>query len=415
MTLKTENEFITALIRKQITVKEIFDSNFDTRSLKYNADIYDWVINYYQENDKLPDMDLLSTRFPVFMEVEVSNSPKEILTALKRGFEVDLFQRDLHGAVNIIQKTGNVKQAKAFLENQLMLYDNDETKDVFDLIGEGEELLTYYEERQKAANQNSGVGIPTGFGLELDVWLNGGLQKGNLYGILGPLGIGKSWSFMIIGGSAIRSNKTPFYLALEGTKEKEGYRGLTTLTGISNTGLHGAALEKDDVVKAIRKLKTDFPEQKFWIAVHGSREFYTPTILYQKIIKYKPDLVLVDYPSLMSTGNNNAAGWEEEAIISRRLKTMATSFNIPIVAILQGNRGSAQKEELEATDSSYYGPMRDFDAVLGITKVKGMEFTIQINDIKGRDAYGRFKAYYQTNWDKGKIKFLEHVTENAQF
>jgi replicative DNA helicase len=266
---------------------------------------------------------------------------------------------------------------------------------------------------------NGSVGIPTGFGREFDDWLNGGSQGGNLYGILAPLGVGKTWSSMVIGGAALDSGKDPFMLFLEGNLEKEGYRSLSVGTSISNSGLHTGTLELEDVKHALEvfKRKARATNSHYYLALHGNRSVYTPSLFRSKLVRYKPGIAIIDYLALMGlkTGDKLVDEWQVYSFISRELKKMAVSFDIPIWVTLQGNRGSNNKEQLSADDSSYYNLQRDFDGIIGISKVKGKQYVIRLNAVKGRDSKEEFKALYRTNWDNGKVVFESYVEDDEAF
>lgn len=409
--LKTENHFVSAVVDEKLPIKTVLRANFESTWLTHHGDIWDWILNYYQTNDGLPSKELLQTRYPAFQFDLPKDNPDEILDALREGSEGDRLYKDIGEAVNLLQKpNSNPKTVIAFLEQKLQKYNGIVEQDVFDLTDEEDsaKLIAKYAERKQQLADTGNVGIPTGMGSEMDKWLNGGLQKGNLYGVLAPLGTGKTWIANIIGASALKNGYTPFLLALEGTLEKEGYRTLTTVTGLSNSKLHTATAHDMDLDDSIKKLKK-FAERfggHYYLAVHGNRVVYTPTLLRQNLIKYLPDICIVDYPGLMGTKEGTGADeWAEHMAISRNLKRIAVSLNIPLVATMQGNRASTMAEFLQANDASNFGPLRDYDGVFGMTVSQQDKRLVRIGGVKGRDTQGDFRAYYQSDWDNGKILF----------
>lgn len=409
--LKTENQFVTAVVEEQLPIKTILRANFESTWLTHHGDIWDWLLNYYQTNNKLPSKELLQTRYPAFQVDTVKDNPAEILDALREGSKGDRIYQDINEAVTLLQKPNvNPDTVIAFLETKLQKYNGIVEQDVFDLTSEEDaaKLKAEYEERKKQLIETGHVGIPTGMGTEMDTWLNGGLQKGNLYGVLAPLGTGKTWIAQIMAASALRNGFSPFILALEGTLEKEGYRTLTTVTELSNSRLHTATapdMDFDDSIKRLRQLAEKF-NGHYYLALHGNRTVYTPTLLRQNLIKYLPDIAIVDYPGLMGTKEGTGADeWAEHMAISRGLKRIAVSLNIPIVATMQGNRASTMAEFLQANDASNFGPLRDYDGVFGMTVSQQDKRLVRIGGVKGRDTQGDFRAYYQSDWDRGKILF----------
>jgi replicative DNA helicase len=419
--IKVENEFVCDILEGKLTFEQLIRTNFEAGFLEYNGEIYEWLLNYKLTNDNLPSLELVQTRYPEFQTTETNNNPVEVIEALRKNSEMDRFIATVTKANNILVKTASVEASRNYLSSELEKFDNNSEQDVFDLSTDedAEKLLQYYEIRRKSMLEHGTVGIPSGFGKEFDNWLNGGSIKTNLYGILAPLGVGKTWSSMIIGGAALDYGVDPFMLFLEGNLEKEGYRSLSVGTTISNSSLHTAQLEVEDVAKAIDLFKRKAREHNshYYLAVHGNRSVYTPSILRSKLVKYKPGIAIIDYLALMGlkTGDRLVDEWQVYSYISRELKKMAVGFDIPIWVTLQGNRGSNSKEQLSADDSSYYNLQRDFDAIIGISKVKGKQYLIRLNAVKGRDSKDEFKALYRTNWDNGKVVFESYVDEDSEF
>ena len=404
---KIESEFITGILEEKID-KEIFD-NFDVRNLKVYADVFEWLFTYIKQNTKLPTIELVKTRFPKFISVAVINDPKEIVKALRVNAEHDIFNQDLIATVNILKKTGDVKKAKSFLSERIDLPIEDSRPDVYEITSDKFEIgKDDFIARKKALVSGGQVGIPSGFGQEFDNFIGGGWENGNLYGVTGITGIGKSWIAGVMATAAMRAKYSPFYLALEGNITREYYRTLSIATEISNSETRSGKLDYDQFEWAEKRLRDIAKEtdSKFWLATFGDREYYTPQVLRQKIRQYKPSLVIVDYITLMSPNNDGTNDWEAFLNISKQLAVMAKGLNIPIVAILQGTISSSGKNELDIGDiASSKGMSRDFDEILGLTRVKGKQYWIRVNSMKARDGVGNYSAYYQTNWDKGQIKF----------
>lgn len=418
--LKTENQFITALVEGKLTIEQILRSNFDGSWLQHRADVYDWLLIYWQTNGKLPSKDLVESRYPDFTFTEVVDNPVEIVDALRKNSELDRFVSDLSKTSTILANTQSAEAARNFLIAQLEKYDTNTDQDVFDLTSgeDSDKLLALYREKRGKVERGEKIFIPSGLGPEFDGWLGGGWKPGDLIGVLAPLGTGKSWLSMLFAGAAMKSGFSPFILALEGNVEKESYRSLTTLTHVQNSDLHTGMLPEIEFEFALRRIKeiSDQTGAKYYLALHGSREIYTPTTLRQKLIKYDPDLGIVDYLSLMAiTMKTQPDDWAEFSAISKSLKRIAVSLGIPLIATLQGNRASLTKESLDANDSSYFGILRDFDIVMGAQKVKGKKYVLRWNTVKGRDQEDVFDAYYRTNWNTGKTEFAGYVEEDETF
>lgn len=414
MTLKTENEFITSILENKITISEILDASFQPSWLKNNFEIFEYIQNYWGDNKNLPTLDLIQTRFPLFETVEIKNNPKELLLAIKKGSELDRINQDLKRAITLLQNSGDVRKVRDYLTKQLEKYTDSDIQDVYNLTDPKFTLSDTYKKRNDAFLTNGQVGIPTGFGKELDSFLNGGLTEGNLYYILGYSGIGKSWSNLILGRSAIENGKNVLFAGLESLLEKEYYRFLTVMTEISNTGLLSGKINLQDFIEKEKELK-ERARANFYLATWGDREDYTVRDILRNVNKYKPDLLLVDYLSLL-TKNSKEEGWKDLKGVSKALKAIAVGKKIPVVAIVQSNSSTFDKEEITIDSSSESkGINTDADFMLGITKVKGKNNMLRINSAKERDSENKFSGIYQTNWDSGKIKFLTFDNGENEF
>jgi len=415
--LSIESEFISDIISGKLSIDAINKTNFEPNYLEYNGEIYEWLFDYVNLNSELPTLELVQTRYPEFRFIETKNNPDQLIDAIRKNSELDRFKSAVTKSSTLLQNSGSVDVARNYLTTELEKFNGNTEQDVFDLSKEDDSNIVFEIYKEKLAKIESGekIFIPSGLGKEMDNWLNGGWRGGDLIGVLAPLGTGKSWLSMLFASSAMKNKFSPFILALEGTLEKESYRSITTLAGTPNSDLHTAMLPELDFAKALVQIRNIAQETgtHYYLALHGTREVYTPSVFRQKLIKYKPGLAIVDYLSLMALSQKvGADDWAEFSAISKSLKRIAVSLEIPVIATLQGNRASLTKDSLDANDSSYFGILRDFDIVLGLAKVKGKKFILRINSVKGRDQEDVFDGYYRTDWNTGKTEFAGAVDEN---
>lgn len=94
------------------------------------------------------------------------------------------------------------------------------------------------------------------------------------------------------------------------------------------------------------------------------------TDLQAKIEAYHPDLVVVDAVQYLSNGKGEVKNdWKFQSVLSRSLKRMAVSYNLPIIAIHQANRakeGEGDLDDLAFSDSW----ARDSDVLIKVKKIK---------------------------------------------
>lgn len=117
----------------------------------------------------------------------------------------------------------------------------------------------------------------------------------------------------------------------------------------------------------------------------GSR---TATGVYAETIRHKPDLVIVDYISLLETGRTGSEKhWQQIGQISRELKLNAQTLGIPVIAAAQTNRDSV-KEGVKLETIAFSSAIgMDSDIVLGLMQDEDMraEEKMEVVMVKNRD------------------------------
>jgi replicative DNA helicase len=63
--------------------------------------------------------------------------------------------------------------------------------------------------------------------------------------------------------------------------------------------------------------------------------------VYSEILKYSPDLVCIDYLSLMETPRNAKSMWEAVTYLTQHLKQLARTLPMPILSVAQTNIGGS--------------------------------------------------------------------------
>lgn len=117
----------------------------------------------------------------------------------------------------------------------------------------------------------------------------------------------------------------------------------------------------------------------------GSR---TAMGIFAETIRYKPDLVVVDYISLLETAKAGAEQhWQKIGNISRELKLNAQTIGVPVVAAAQTNRDSV-KEGVKLETIAFSSSIgMDSDIVLGLQQDEDMKADeqMEIVMVKNRD------------------------------
>lgn len=194
---------------------------------------------------------------------------------------------------------------------------------------------TYSILEQRATNKND-KGYYTGM-TRFDM-ATAGLHPEELTTIGARPGVGKTILGMQWGLQIARNGKKILYTSLEMSVTQLCERILS-----SNTNIDGHRLRigniRDDEWQEITRASQVYSLDKFLID-KTSRNIQN---IRAKIIKYKPELVIIDYLQLLQPASREQSREREVAVITRDLKLMALEFKIPIVILSQLNRNAEGK------------------------------------------------------------------------
>ena len=136
----------------------------------------------------------------------------------------------------------------------------------------------------------------------------------------------------------------------------------------------------------------------------GSR---TATGIFAETVRHKPDIVVVDYISLLDAPNSvGDKSWQKIGHISRELKLNAQTLGVPVIAAAQTNRDSvAGGVKLETIAYSSAIGM-DSDLVVGLEQDDDMrlEQKMLVKLVKNRDGP---PGHVEMNWDMERMQFGE--------
>jgi replicative DNA helicase len=219
-------------------------------------------------------------------------------------------------------------------------------------------------------------GIGTGY-RSLDRFI-GGFDAGDLILVGGRPGMGKTAFAVDMAVRAARSGRGVYFHSLEMSHEQLMARILSMITADIGTGIAysdiiaGRYNEQGEAV--LRRAADHISDLPMHISDEGNGGLTTVAAEIKKARKYfaqydrSLDLVIVDYISLMSTGERYRGNRVLEiAEISRGLKVMAREESLPVVALTQLNRNVEARENKRPnmSDMRDSGSLeQDADAVL---------------------------------------------------
>jgi replicative DNA helicase len=324
----SEAKVISAVLNdKQMHV--LLQANLDN-ILRTHTDVWNFIRNYFDINSTVPPSSLVVEKFRDFQIIPDVGATKHHLDELQVEYLNDSLKDILRNAATDVQ-IGNGPQALEQLINKTSELKKNTSAirdvDVTDL----DSAVAYYENVQKM-KESGQIGIKTGLP-GFDNYLPSGIMPGQLGVFLAYPGIGKSWLALYFAVQAWKQGKSPLIISLEMSETEVRNR----VFAIMGEGLwsHRKLSNGEIEIDMLKKWHSDKIEGKpaFHIISNDSGGEVTPSVIRGKIDQYKPDFVIVDYLQLMSPNQKSDNETVRMKNLSRELKLMAISDEVPIIAI----------------------------------------------------------------------------------
>jgi replicative DNA helicase len=261
-----------------------------------------------------------------------------------------------------------------------------------------EDRIAEYEATDADDVKGINMGIPALDNLTM------GIQPHEYVTIMGWTGTGKSTLAQWMIYNSWAQGKTPMLVSLE-MEAKSLFRKWDTMaTNFKYHNLKAHDLREDEMAKWKTKAEEVKSRPNDIIVMDDIRDF-TVDRAYAELIRWQPDILYIDYITLMST--SRSAGrqtWEKIQYLTNNLKQIARVTNIPIVGVAQTNRLSADAgAEL---DNVAFGMsiIQDSDLVLGLYRNEDMKDNkqMQVKMLKNRDGMTLNTELY---WDMNTMDF----------
>lgn len=188
------------------------------------------------------------------------------------------------------------------------------------------------------AGEGQGNFVPSGFP-RLDVILGGGFIRSGLYIIGARPAMGKS-TFALNLADGIDGNI--LLVSLEMSPEQLTAKRVARLTGIPAAKLlHGAVTDED--WEKIAVANSALSEQGVFINARYDLTVQQIQLLAQSVPELRA--VIVDYLGLIQPATRGGSTYENVSAISRELKRLAISLNVPVICLCQLSRSVESRED----------------------------------------------------------------------
>lgn len=199
----------------------------------------------------------------------------------------------------------------------------------------------YMQIEEYMKTQGKASGISTGF-TALDA-MTGGFQKSNLVIIACRPSMGKTSFALNVASYAAIAQKAPVAIfSLEMSKQEVAMRLVSAESGISAQQIKDGNIREEDFDPLNRAMSN---LENAPIYIDDTPSITVPQVR-SKCRRIKDlKLVIIDYLGLMGTSGKADSRQNEVGELSRDLKALARTLNVPIIALAQLNRANTQRQD----------------------------------------------------------------------
>lgn len=321
---------------------------------------------YYNRYQQVPDVTVLQEKYPELGTVSVKGAARHYLASLKTEY---IEKRTDYLMKKASKKFEEEPAEKVLAELQFNLSKlNRFTQSVRDLditdyeLAEKRILAT----RELAQQRGGKVGIPLGVDF-VDQAYPTGMAPGHMIVLIGWPAKAKTWGAIHIACNAHEQGYKPLVVSLEMTPENMADRIYTTMgSGLFNASDFSRGEVNVDTFREFAHKRFQ-GKGRFSVVSNDGMADVTPNIVQGKIEQYQPDLLILDYAQLMSDNRKSEAMTPRMMNLSREVKNLATSNNIPVILITAATaEESSDRDRPPLLSSVAWSKSIEYDADLAI-------------------------------------------------
>lgn len=402
------------IISQILTSKDlsiVTDNNLTKDYFTEYSEEFQYIIDHYETYKTIPDIQTFLSEFNDIELVEVNEPARYLVDKIREEY---LYSK----TVPVVKKVaellkGDANEASRYLQSELVNLTPNYTTPFVDIIHSRDRIEVF---KDKSLNKDKWF-IPSGFEALDDII--GGWQCGEEFVVIfARTGNGKSWVLVKSMEHAFKMGKNVGYISPEMSADKIGYRFDTLHNNFSNSALirgDKSKVTEDEYNEYYEKLKKS--ENKFLVST--PRDFnnrITVSKLRVFVTANKLDVLAIDGITYMSDerykrGDNKTTTLTN---ISEDLMGLSCELKIPIIIVVQSNRGGIKDNDNDTPDIE---DIRDSDGIShNSTKVislkqKGDGLIMEIK--KHRDGRVGDKLCYIWDIDIGEFQYVKSLDENG--
>lgn len=373
---------------------------------------YDFIINHYSKYNQVPDMETFISKFQDFENVEVTESDNYLVDTIREEYLYSLSVPIIKHAAELLKEDAN--EAARYLHSELQNLNPSYKVNAVDIIQSDSRFEVF---KDKANNRENWF-IPTGF-KELDEII-GGWQAGEEFGVIfARTGQGKSWLLVKMAESAWKFGKNVGYISPEMSADKIGYRFDTLNNNLSNRALIRGNTDEISI-EEYSKYLSSIKSSNYKFLVSTPLDF-SKKITVDKLKAYckenKLDILFVDGITYLSDERFKRGDSKTITLtnISEDLMSLSVELKIPIIVVVQSNRGGVQDKE--SNDTPELENIRDSDGIAQnatkVISIRQKEHSLIMEIKKHRDGAIGGKLTYMWNIDKGEFQWLASADDTV--
>lgn len=399
------------ILNRVISTKDISiitDNNLTIDYFLEYEDEYSFIKEHFDNYKNVPDTETFINKFPDFELLEVNESDRYLVDAVREEYLYSKSVPVIKKAAELLKSDSN--EASRYLQSELVNLTPNYTTPYVDIIHSNSRVEMF---EDKSNNKDKWF-IPTGFE-ELDDIIYGWQCGEEFVVIFARTGIGKSWVLVKTVQHAWEIGKNVGYISPEMSADKIGYRFDTLNNHFSNM-----ALVRGDKSKVSIDEYRQYNEK---LAEHNNRILVSTPMDFNKQVTVGKlrtfvqannlDMLAIDGITYMTDerykrGDNKTTSLTN---ISEDLMALSCELKIPILVVVQSNRGGTEKDTPDLED------IRDSDGIAhNATKVISLnqkEEALVMKIKKNRDGKIGDKLTYLWDIDLGEFTWMPGDCDSA--